>query len=78
MSGYGAHTYEEVESAYCCLVEDMEDNADVAGATSMYVTGSRRLSMDDVRDLEQRAADIHHRASELRIMAARCGLRGLA
>ena len=42
------------------------------------VAGFMFLADDLRRVSEDAAADLHHRASELRVRAARCGMRGVA
>lgn len=78
MSGYGAHTYDEVVSGFCCLSDDLRGLSEDVGESAWALEDGRRLSMDDVRALEDAAADIHRRAADLRVRAARCGMRGVA
>lgn len=76
--GYGAHSYDEVAAAYDSVFSDLSMLADDCAETARCMDWEGyALTMDDVRDLEQRVADIHRQTSELRVMAARCGLWGL-
>lgn len=78
MSGFTAPTYGEVVAAYAFLADDLRRVSEDVDDVVLAVDGHRDLSMDDVHALEDAAADLHHRASELRVRAARCGMRGVA
>lgn len=77
MSGFTAPTYGEVVAGFCCIADDLRRVSEDVDGRAWAVEDGADLSMDDVHALEDAAADLHHRASELRVRAARCGLRGL-
>lgn len=78
MSGREAPTYGEVVAAYTSLADDLRRVSEDVDGRAWAVEDGAGLSMDDVHALEDAAADLHHRASELRVRAARCGMRGVA
>lgn len=77
MSGRAAPTYGEVVAGFMFLADDLRRVSEDVDCVVWAVDGHRDLSMEDVHALEDAAADLHHRASELRVRAARCGLRRL-
>lgn len=78
MSGRAAPTYGEVVAGFTSLADDLRRVSEDVDGRAWAVEDGAGLSMDDVRALEDAAADLHHRASELRVRAARCGMRGVA
>lgn len=78
MSGRAAPTYGEVVAGFCCIADDLRGLSEDVDGRAWAVEDGAGLSMEDVHALEDAAADLHHRASELRVQAARCGMRGVA
>lgn len=78
MSGRTAPTYGEVVAGFMFLADDLRRVSEDVDGRAWAVEDGAGLSMEDVHALEDSAADLHHRASELRVRAARCGMRGVA